>query len=90
MATTATPTFAGVYSTNFECIGSTLYTTGTASQSGNTVTGAGGASWSAVPIGSVIRWGSGSTGFVVNVVSSTSLTVIPSQVCPLFSFAGES
>jgi hypothetical protein len=78
-APTSMPTFRGVTLTDFVCAaGSTAYSTGTASQSGVTVTGASGADFSAVQPGSAIYW-AGATAWIANVVDSTHVTVTPSQ-----------
>lgn len=55
------------------------YTTGTITQSGTTVTGAGGASWTDNYIGATITYNDASTATIVSVNSATSLTVSASK-----------
>lgn len=55
------------------------YSTGTITQSGTTVTGAGGASWNDNYIGGTITYNDASTATIVSVNSATSLTVSVSK-----------
>jgi len=57
---------------------STLYNTGTASQSANTVTGVG-TTWTSSMVGGLIIFSNGTKAFVNAFVSTTSLTVAQSQ-----------
>ena len=57
---------------------STLYNTGTASQSANTVTGVG-TVWTSSMVGGLINFANGIKAFITAFVSSTSLTVAVSQ-----------
>ena len=57
---------------------SLTYTTGTASQSGTTVTGSG-TTWSAQMVGGVIVWANGVRAFILAFITTTQLTVTPSQ-----------
>ena len=56
-----------------------LYSTGTITQSGTTVTGAGGASWTSDFKGGIITYLDGSTATIVSVDSTTQLTVSASK-----------
>jgi hypothetical protein len=60
------------------CSNSISYTTGTATQSGTTVTGVG-TTWTSAMVGGVIIFSNMLEGFITAVNSTTSLTVLPSQ-----------
>jgi hypothetical protein len=62
-------------------VGSTEYTVGTASQSGNTLTGVGTTFVSGM-IGGVVRFADATTCFITGFVNSTTLIVEPSQTVP--------
>jgi hypothetical protein len=68
------------------CVGSTPYSVGTASQSTVVVTGSGGASFVSAMQGGTIFWPSSNSSttpaFIVNVPSSSTLWVHPSQTIP--------
>ncbi|MDG0816078.1 tail fiber domain-containing protein [Bdellovibrio svalbardensis] len=70
----------GIIPTNFFSVSPPYYQTGYASQSGNTITGTSGASWTSAMIGSQFVFANGTdAGTITAVPSGTSLTVSTSQ-----------
>ena len=81
IATTSLVQF-GTLSTIGQCVGSLSYSTGTASQQGTAVIGAGGASWNSSFVPGVICWAGPVCSVVTAFVNSTQLTSINSQTVP--------
>ena len=81
IATTSLVQF-GTLSTIGQCVGPLSYSTGTASQQGTAVIGAGGASWNSSFVPGVICWAGPICSVVTAFVNSTQLTSINSQTVP--------